>query len=391
MSTSPSTNLSMPPPVRLQTWVRLPRDPPFEYLYTTGKPSESGSDSTAFRTGINNRDSVEGNRACVVCGNNDPAQLEDCHIINQSEAGKTEPKKWKFLQYIKYVPVGAKNSPVHEPRNGITMCKNHHGQYDGFNAFIRYFPRPVHAYVWFEFERYSISDMGELMTTPTTEFHGRRLRLDASHDRAPIYSLLLLQEVKARAFHALMYRQVEDGVDLANPREAYTPTWLSDLYTSREARTAEIAAAWSAGGYDNEDKDHEDRGWGTGGNNEDRGGGMDEGDNNTGDRDGGMSGSNGGGGDAWGGSTPDSNAWGGSTSTGMHLADVWNVLKATHHSQSWVECSRENAREGVHSGTGTADENVASYLTKMERSNVSESVLHHMALFTGSFSNAALA
>ncbi|KAJ7128161.1 hypothetical protein C8R43DRAFT_957643 [Mycena crocata] len=51
--------------------------------------------------------------------------------------------------------------------------------------------------------------------------------------------------------------------------------------------------------------------------------------------------------------------------------------KATHHSQSWVECSRENAREGVHSGTGTADENVASYLTKMERSNVSESVLHN--------------
>ncbi|KAJ7141804.1 hypothetical protein C8R43DRAFT_1131416 [Mycena crocata] len=69
--------------------------------------------------------------------------------------------------------------------------------------------------------------------------------------------------------------------------------------------------------------------------------------------------------------------------------------KATHHSQSWVECSRENAREGVHSGTGTADENVASYLTKMERSNVSESVLHsHMALFTGivsvSYSAAAM-
>ncbi|KAJ7081108.1 hypothetical protein C8R43DRAFT_822038, partial [Mycena crocata] len=160
--------------------------PPFEYLYTTGKPSESGSDSTAFRTGINNRDSVEGNRACVVCGNNDPAQLEDCHIINQSEAGKTE---WKFLQYIKYVPVGAKNSPVHEPRNGITMCKNHHGQYDGFNAFIRYFPR--------------VSQQPCPMCSndpPTTEFHGRRLRLDASHDRAPIYSLLLLQEVKARAF-----------------------------------------------------------------------------------------------------------------------------------------------------------------------------------------------
>ncbi|KAJ7075359.1 hypothetical protein C8R43DRAFT_1143809 [Mycena crocata] len=115
----------------------------------------------------------------------------------------------------------------------------------------------------------------------------------------------------------------------------------------------------------------------TGGNNEDRGGGMDEGDNNTGDRDGGMSGSNGGGGDAWGGSTPDS---------------MRGVVRPP---PSWVECSRENAREGVHSGTGTADENVASYLTKMERSNVSESVLHsHMALFTGivsvSYSAAAM-
>lgn len=52
-----------------------------------------------------------------------------------------------------WIPGGAKEHGEHEPRNGLTMCKNHHDGFDRYYFFMRYFPEvslisSLHPYVY---------------------------------------------------------------------------------------------------------------------------------------------------------------------------------------------------------------------------------------------------
>src|SRR5258708_35059 len=46
---------------------------------------EIHSDTTAFNTGLNNRDMFHGKRRCVVCGERSRHLLERCHIIGRKD------------------------------------------------------------------------------------------------------------------------------------------------------------------------------------------------------------------------------------------------------------------------------------------------------------------
>ncbi|KAJ7177731.1 hypothetical protein C8R46DRAFT_1029334 [Mycena filopes] len=353
-SESPSES----PSPQLETWATLPKIPPFPYTFQTPRPSRAGSDAdtTAFHTGLAGRDALAGTvRACVLCGEVSP--LEDAHIIPQSEQGKRD---WSFYKWLGFIPKPAKNSPVHEPRNGITFCKNHHRKYDNHDAF------PVHKYVWFEFETFVETVYG-WRTIPVSQFHGRCLRLDPDHPWAPIYSLLLIQEIKARANHPLLITPVEAGVNLEHPEEAYIPQWALPLPKVPTLQT------WPAGGpLWNEDTDMDDGGngaSGTGNWEHDSGHGGGE-DNHTehhtehrgrdGDGDHNEHGTKPGGTMTQDdGRDSQDNIL---TPAGLRLGDVRDVIQASYDSESWQEC----AREGMPSFTGTAQENTALYLKKME-------------------------
>ncbi|KAJ7054364.1 hypothetical protein C8F01DRAFT_1163079 [Mycena amicta] len=321
MDRSHPTPTSPFPRLELRTWSSLPHQPPFDYTFQSGKRNNTAlTDTTAFSTGLEKRDTLKGLRVCVVCAEVRPTLLQNCHIIPPSKAGIVQ---WELLKHMEYVPASAKDSPVHEPRNGLTLCINHHALFDGFDAFVRYFPPPVNAFVWFEYESYIIVE-GKLRTVPPTKFHGRCLRLDANHPRAPIYSLFLLQEMRARGAHALVLNPVETGVNIAEPLEPYTPTWLSP----------------ADGGDNNED------GMGGGNNNEaneesaDTERTMDHG--------------------------------GGEEQEGWMTGET--VLAAAYRSESWRECTKESL-----SFTGTAEENIALYRDKMP-STSPESLLHPVSL-----------
>jgi len=47
--------------------------------------------------------------------------------------------QWAFLKTTGFVPSFAK-SVLHEPRNGIILCYQHYGDFDGYRFFIRWTP-----------------------------------------------------------------------------------------------------------------------------------------------------------------------------------------------------------------------------------------------------------
>jgi hypothetical protein len=48
--------------------------------------------------------------------------------------------QWMDLKNRGWIPGQAKDTPRHEPRDGITMCKMHHALFDEYSFFIRFFP-----------------------------------------------------------------------------------------------------------------------------------------------------------------------------------------------------------------------------------------------------------
>jgi hypothetical protein len=94
----------------------------------------------------------------------------------------------------------------HEPRNGITLCDNHHSNFDGYRFFIRWVPsvslnsetmavfsyfRQVRIFVFINFSR----------NEDLEQFHGKSVVLDANHHRSPFPALFLIQEMRTRGFH----------------------------------------------------------------------------------------------------------------------------------------------------------------------------------------------
>ncbi|KAJ7449610.1 hypothetical protein FB451DRAFT_1287448 [Mycena latifolia] len=278
--------------------------PPLPYKWKSGRKSDS--DTTAFDTGLDARDQIWGNPVCVVCGTT--TDLQYTHIIPQSQDGQ---RKWQELRARNYVPAEAKDSPVTEPRNGLLFCVQHHFYFDNYRAFIRYFP-DTKAYVWLEFTRNLIPVQGNIvMPLPRSEFHGKKLYLDADHPRAPIYSLFLIHESIARGHHPFLATPVEDGVDLTNPSYPnWVATWLS--LAAGQGPTSPATSSLT---------------------------------------------------------TPTSSSMTGVTETGggdfgnvasMRAADVAAILNATHSSNTWRSC----VREAIHFD-GSAQENIEKYAKRV--------------------------
>ncbi|KAJ7623554.1 hypothetical protein FB45DRAFT_925973 [Roridomyces roridus] len=180
-----------------------PSGAPYPYHpWRSGRGAQS--ESTAFSTGLDTRDRIPRiGPVCVLCGER---LTRHTHIIP-----KSNKRLWHELCARGYVPPEARPFE-REPRNGLTLCPNHHKQFEAHEAFVRYMPE-MNAYIWFEFPWILIEDDESSMTSIRGDFHGTKLYLDPSHARAPIYSLFLIHEEAARAHHPFE-RTIGQDVDL---------------------------------------------------------------------------------------------------------------------------------------------------------------------------------
>ncbi|KAF8837598.1 hypothetical protein BDN67DRAFT_908992 [Paxillus ammoniavirescens] len=156
------------------------------------------STTTAFDTGLDQRDRFLGECCCVICGNYGHGVLEHCHIIM-----KSEPDTWNDLKRRRWIPGQAKAAPHHEPRDGMLMCKSHHGQFDAYDFFIRFFP-DIRKFV---FINYSGNRF-------TRQFYGKAIALDINDKYAPFPSMFIIHEMCVRGFHPFqpVVPTVPDGI-----------------------------------------------------------------------------------------------------------------------------------------------------------------------------------
>ncbi|KAH9980546.1 hypothetical protein BJV74DRAFT_779408 [Russula compacta] len=153
--------------------------------------TESGpSDTVAFNRNLDDRDVFLGERRCVICGQSSSRTLQHCHIV-----GRLDDAAWSMLKRLEWVPATAKGSPEHESRNGLTMCSNHHLEFDNWEFFIRFQPE-TGKYIFVHYDSYRTSRALE-------PFHGKAVALDFKDNRAPLPLLLLVHEymVRGRNFY----------------------------------------------------------------------------------------------------------------------------------------------------------------------------------------------
>ncbi|KAK7045999.1 hypothetical protein VNI00_006994 [Paramarasmius palmivorus] len=172
------------PPLTLFTLPLPSEGPPQGYGWENQSASESSS-TTAFFTGLDDRDQFLGQPRCVVCGEDEVAALEHCHIIHQSEQ-----HIWDDLKKRKWLPSETKDHPTHESRNGMIMCSNHHYAFDAYLFFIRYNPNTQK----FIFINYSGKQS-------QARYHGKAIALDITHRKAPFPSLFIVHEMRVPGFH----------------------------------------------------------------------------------------------------------------------------------------------------------------------------------------------
>ncbi|KIM88871.1 hypothetical protein PILCRDRAFT_243289 [Piloderma croceum F 1598] len=140
------------------------------------------STTTAFYTGLDERDKFLGNRCCVICGDYGSGIIEHCHLI--------EPETWDNLKDRRWIPSQAKAAPRHEPRDGMLMCKTHHGRFDSNAFFIRFFP-DIRKFVFINYSGHP----------NLQQFHGKAIALDIKDKYAPFPSLFIIHEMRVRGFH----------------------------------------------------------------------------------------------------------------------------------------------------------------------------------------------
>ncbi|KAF8500812.1 hypothetical protein F5888DRAFT_1905132 [Russula emetica] len=151
------------------------------------------SDTAAFATGLEDRDVFLGKRRCVICGYED--NLQHCHIV-----GRTDIETWTLLKQLGWSPVGVKESPGHESRNGLLMCPNHCLGFNKLLFFIRYQPT-TKRYIYVHY-----NNCGHL-----AQFHGKAIGLNIEDTRAPLPLLFLAHEYSDWMIREGMVNEKEDG------------------------------------------------------------------------------------------------------------------------------------------------------------------------------------
>jgi hypothetical protein len=108
-----------------------------------------------------------------------------------------------------WIPGGAKEHGEHEPRNGLTMCKNHHDGFDRYYFFMRYFPE-LRKFVFINYG-------GE----PEYEaYHYKAIALNIDDRHAPFPALFIIHEMRVRGFRPFQ------PLDPPVPDEIQWQDWL---------------------------------------------------------------------------------------------------------------------------------------------------------------------
>ena len=82
--------MSQSPTLHLYPLPYTALNPPSELARDVEIASER-SNTLAFSTGLDNRDTFFGRRRCVVCGNSTPSILQRCHIIGRTDVSAVRP------------------------------------------------------------------------------------------------------------------------------------------------------------------------------------------------------------------------------------------------------------------------------------------------------------
>ncbi|KAK7467599.1 hypothetical protein VKT23_004652 [Stygiomarasmius scandens] len=154
----------------------LPSQPPFgDYSHSVSQLSNT----TAFATGLDRRDCFQSERCCIVCGNT--AELDRGHIIPRMEMGT-----WEDLRRRGYIPSQAR-SVLHESRNGITLCLNHHRSFDEHRFFIR-FVEEIQGFIFVNHSRIAHNE----------QHHGELVLLNPTDRLCPFQAIFLIHEWRVR-------------------------------------------------------------------------------------------------------------------------------------------------------------------------------------------------
>jgi hypothetical protein len=153
------------------------------------------SEIPAFNYGLHRRD----RERCVICLHGITGVVHHCHIVPNSE----DPGIWEDLKAACWIPDRSK-SHLHEPRNGITMCKTHHAGFERWEFFVRFVAKvgirrgcsnfhrldaDCHSSKRDEYVFVNFRNLPEY-----AQFHDRALRLDPKHRLAPFITLLVWHE-----------------------------------------------------------------------------------------------------------------------------------------------------------------------------------------------------
>ncbi|KAF8967452.1 hypothetical protein BDZ97DRAFT_1656381 [Flammula alnicola] len=158
----------------------LPSQAPFgDYPHSISQDSCT----TAFNNGVDERDRFQDSKMplCIICGRSGP--LEHAYIVP-----KEEDETWEKLRRRGYFPKYAK-SALHEPRNSITLCKNHHSDFNDLYCFIRFIPE-IRKFVFIDFSRFG--------GRPNDKYHGKAALLDIDHRLCPFPNIFLVHEMRVR-------------------------------------------------------------------------------------------------------------------------------------------------------------------------------------------------
>ncbi|KAN0118825.1 hypothetical protein V8E52_004597, partial [Russula decolorans] len=92
---------------------------------------------------------------------------------------------WNLVRQLGWAPAGVKESLEHEPQNGLILCQNYHGKFDG-NAFFIHFQPTTQKYIFLQYYG-SIYNM--------QPFHGKAIiALNINHQHAPLPLLFLIHK-----------------------------------------------------------------------------------------------------------------------------------------------------------------------------------------------------
>lgn len=158
----------------------LQKQPPVGYGWEEGHDFSVPMTTTGFCQTVDQRDRFLGQTCCVVCGV--ASILECCHIVGQ--------EIWSDLRRSGWVPSQTTEEPQLEPRNGLILCCSCSAAFKRYSFFIRFFP-DIQKFVFVNY--YDMVDY--------RKFHGKAVALDVKDLYAPLPSLFIIHEIRARGFH----------------------------------------------------------------------------------------------------------------------------------------------------------------------------------------------